>query len=116
MKLIIKWLICFAALLVAYYGFSGLVAVQGGIPAIAAAAAVLWLLNFLLLPILQLLALPFSLVTFGIASFFVGAAMVALTDAILPAVDLNSFWLCLLVSAIVSAGNMVLLKSRKRNC
>ena len=112
MKLIIKWLICFAALLVAYYGFSGLVAVQGGIPAIAAAAAVLWLLNFLLLPILQLPALPFSSIT----SFFVGADMVALTDAILPAVDLSSFWLCLLVSAIVSAGNMVLLKSRKRNC
>jgi putative membrane protein len=116
MKLIAKWLICFAALLVAYYGFGGFVAVQGGIPAIAAAAVVLWLLNLLLLPILQLLALPFSLITFGIASLFVGAAMVALTDAIIPTVNLNSFWLCLLVSAIISAGNMVLLKLRKREC
>lgn len=115
MKLLMKWLICFAALLVVCYGFPGLAAVPGGIPSIAAAAIVLWLLNLLLLPILQLLAIPFSLVTFGIASLFVGAATVSLTDAILPSLDLNSFWLCLLVSTIVSMGNMVLLRVSRRS-
>lgn len=114
MKLLIKWLICFAALLVVCYGFGDSVAVQGGLPAIAAAATVLWLLNLLLVPILQLLALPFSLITFGIASLFVNAAIVALTDAIVPSVILGSFWICLLVGIIVSAGNMVVLRAGRR--
>ncbi|MCE5234434.1 MAG: phage holin family protein [Clostridiaceae bacterium] len=114
MKLLMKWLICFAALLVVCYGFPGLADAPGGIPGLAAAAAVLWLLNLLILPMLQLLAIPFSLITFGIASLFVSAAMVALTDAILPSLDLNSFWLCLLASIIVSVGNMVLLRAKRR--
>ncbi len=113
MKLLIKWFVCFGALLVAYYGFRG--TVTGSLPAFAAAATVLWLLNLLLLPVLQLLALPFSLVTFGIASLFVSAATVALTDAILPSVSLHNFWLCLLVSVIVSLGNTAVLRAYRRS-
>lgn len=115
MKLLWKWLICFAALAAVCYGFGGVVAVRGGLPAIAAASVLLWVLNLLLLPPLQLLALPFSFVTFGIASLFIGAAIVALADAILPAIALNSFWLCLLVGALISAGNLALLRARRRS-
>ncbi len=115
MKLIIKWLICFAALLVAYYGFGDLVSVQGGLGAVAAAATVLWLLNLLLVPVLQLLALPFSLITFGIASLFVNALIVALSDAIVPSITLHNFWMSLFISIIVSAGNMIVLRASRRN-
>jgi len=113
MKLLLKWLICFAALIVGYYGFPGHVVSKAGLGALAAAATILWLLNLLLRPILQVLALPFSLVTFGLASVLVNAGMVALADAVIPTVSITGFWVHVLLAVLISLGNMALLKGRK---
>lgn len=116
MKLLIKWLICVAAMLLMAQLFPNSFIVTGGALAPVAAGTVLWLLNLFIRPILQLLSLPISILTFGLFSLVVNAAVVALADAILPVLTIESFWLCALLALIITAGNTLLLsRTKKRN-
>ncbi len=108
MKLFSKWLICFGALVIAAYCFPLRFTVYGGIFSLAAAATVLWLVNLAIRPLLQLISLPITLLTFGLFSLVVNAGMVRLTDAILPVIHIRGFFLCLLISLFISLANSVL--------
>ena len=54
-----------------------------GIISIILFGLVLWLVNFLVRPLLLLLALPLNLLTFGIITLFINTWMVMLTDTLL---------------------------------
>ncbi|MEL7609990.1 MAG: phage holin family protein [Bacillota bacterium] len=112
MKLILKWLICFGALLAAQALFPA--EVSGGVWQFAVAALVLWLLNLLVRPLLQVLCLPVSMLTFGLFFFVVNTWMVSITDALLPFLRVDGFWLRLFVALLVSVGNAVLIGARHR--
>lgn len=113
MKLLFKWIVCFLALLVAAYVFPAQVS-SSGMLALAAAAVVLWLLNLFVKPLLQLICLPATLLTFGLFSFVANAWMVGLTDAMLPMVQIDGFWIRLFVAILISLGNAAIMAVRAR--
>lgn len=107
MKLLIKWLICFGALAAAQALFPAQVA--GGAGQLAIAGLVLFATNLLIRPLAQLICLPVTILTLGLCHFVVNACMVGLTDAMLPFIHLNSFWVWLVVAFVITLGNATLL-------
>lgn len=113
MKLLIKLMICFGALVITAYAFPAHVVTEGGVWTLVAAAVILWLFNLVVKPLLQALCLPVTLVTVGLFFFVVNAWMVGLTDAILPGLSIGGFWIRLFTAFLVSVGNGLLLSVRK---
>jgi putative membrane protein len=107
MKLLIKWLICFGALAAAQALFPAQVA--GGAWQLAIAGLVLFAVNLLIRPLAQLICLPVTILTLGLCHFVVNACMVGLTDAMLPFIRMNSFWVWLVVAFVITLGNATLL-------
>jgi putative membrane protein len=56
------------------------------------AAFILTLLNWLVKPVITLLALPFVVLTLGLALFFISMLMLKLTSALVSGFDINGFW------------------------
>ena len=57
---------------------------------------------------------PLSMLTFGLFFFIVNAWMVSITDALLPFLRVDGFWIRLFVALLVSIGNAVLIGARHR--
>lgn len=73
------------------------------------AAVVLGVLNALLRPILQLLALPLTILTFGVFGFVVNAAVLWLASSIVgTGFQFMSFGWALLISMIMAAVNFII--------
>lgn len=113
MRIFVKWLICFAAVYIASLLFPGGVVIYGTGLIIAAAATVLWLVNIFIKPIAQLISIIPSIITLGLFSFIVNAAMVSLTDWIIPGISITSFGICLFIALLISAGNVLVNQSRR---
>jgi putative membrane protein len=107
MKLFVKWLVCAAALFLAWQIFPGRFLLWGGVLALVACATILWVLNIFLRPLLQVLALPFTLVTFGLFSLVVNGIVVALAAALIPGIAIHGLWVCVFISLLISLGNMM---------
>ena len=71
------------------------------------AALVLTVANWLVKPVLTLLALPVIVLTLGIALFFVSLAMLLLTDALVDGFRIDGFWGAVAATIIVWAVNAV---------
>jgi putative membrane protein len=71
-------------------------------PALAVAALVLGLLNALVKPILVLLTLPITVMTLGLFYFVVNGLTFALTSALVPGFNIDSFWWAILGALVVS--------------
>ena len=65
-------------------------------------AVVLALLNALIKPILFLLTLPITLITFGLFIFFLNASIVLLTDKLVDGFNVSSIWTAILFSILLS--------------
>jgi len=113
MRLLVKWIICFGALLIAYALFPLRFYVYGGMLTLAATATVLWLVNLALRPILQLVALPITILTLGLFSLIVSAGMVALTDWLVPAIQINGFLIDIFIALMIAVGNGLFAVGRK---
>jgi len=77
-----------------------------GIEAAAFAVAILSILNLTVKPILKILALPITCLTFGLFALIINALMMLLTSRIVRGFEVGSFWNALIASvifAIVSA-------------
>lgn len=59
---------------------------------VIAAAFILTLLNWLVKPVITLLALPFVVLTLGLALFFISMLMLELTSALVSGFDIDGFW------------------------
>lgn len=82
------------------------------------AALVLGLVNIFVKPILQLISLPITILTFGLFYFVVNALMVMLMDYFVSGFSVTSFWWALLLSLILSFASSVIdgmLKEKKEN-
>jgi putative membrane protein len=64
--------------------------------------------NWLVRPIVILLALPAVILTFGLALILINTFMLYLTDWIVPSFETGSFWWTLLAAIIVSIVNLLL--------
>jgi putative membrane protein len=88
-RALLLWACNAAALFVADAVFDGLHFASAW--KVIVAGAVFGLVNFLVKPIVKLLALPVILLTFGIALFFVNLLMLYLTSWVSPGFDIDSF-------------------------
>jgi len=100
MKFLIKLVTATLAVLITSYLLPG-VHVENVITAIIL-AAVLAVLNVLLKPLLLILTLPVTVITFGLFLLFINAFLVLLAAEIVPGVDIQNFWWALLFSVILS--------------
>jgi putative membrane protein len=80
----------------------------GDLWALVLAALVFGLVNLVVRPVLVLLALPAVILTLGVALLFINAAMLLLTEAIVPGFDVDGFWWAVLAALVVWVVNMLL--------
>jgi putative membrane protein len=94
------------AILAAAYFIPGL-RLTGPLPALIA-GAVLGFVNAIVRPIVLLLTLPLTLLTFGLFLFVVNAICLALTAALVPGFDIEGFWSALFGALVVTVVSWIL--------
>ena len=106
MKIIVRWLLLAAALLLVAYMYSGVTIQSFGSAMIA--ALVLGLLNTLLRPVLVLLTLPVTLLTLGLFLFVINALMFYFAASMLEGFHVAGFGAALIGSLLYSLCGMVI--------
>jgi putative membrane protein len=106
MKILLRWLLLAAALLLVAHLYPG-VAVKGFGSALIA-AFVLGLLNTLVRPLLVLLTLPVTVITLGLFLFVINALMFWAAASVLQGFAVTGFAAALIGSLIYSACGMVI--------
>ena len=106
MKLIVRWMLLAAALLLVAYLYPGVTVSSFGSAMIA--ALVLGLFNTLLRPLLILLTLPVTLLTLGLFLFVINAAMFYLAARVLDGFAVSGFLAALIGSLIYSVCSVVI--------
>jgi putative membrane protein len=106
MKLIIRWLLLAAALLLVAHLYPGVTVASFG--AAMVAALVLGLLNTLVRPLLVLLTLPVTLVTLGLFLFVINALMFWSAAGVISGFNVTGFGAALIGSVIYSLCGMVI--------
>lgn len=98
--MILRWFITTIAVLIVPYLVSGVKV--SGLGTALIAAAILGVLNALVRPILILLTLPLTVVTLGFFILIINALMFQLAGAVVPGLQVDSFWSAFFASLIVS--------------
>ncbi|MBP6339006.1 MAG: phage holin family protein [Vitreoscilla sp.] len=106
MKLILRWLLLAAALLLVAHLYPGVTVSSFGAALIA--ALVLGLFNTLVRPLLVLLTLPVTLLTLGLFLFVINALMFWSAASVLAGFSVTGFPAALIGSLIYSACGMVI--------
>ncbi len=106
MKIIIRWLLLAAALLLVAHLNAGVTVTSYGSALIA--ALVLGLLNALLRPLLVLLTLPVTVLTLGLFLFVINALIFYFAAQLLAGLSVASFGAALIGSLIYSLCGMVI--------
>ena len=106
LKLIVRWLLLAAALLLVAYLYPGVTIKSFG--AAMLAAFVLGLFNTLLRPVLVLLTLPVTLITLGLFLFVINALMFYFAASVLDDFHVSSFGAALIGSVLYSLCGMVI--------
>ena len=106
MKLIVRWLLLAAALLLVANVYSGVSVVGFGAAMIA--ALVLGLMNTLVRPILVLLTFPITLLTLGLFLFVINALMFWGAASVLEGFQVAGFGAALIGSVLYSLCAMVI--------
>jgi putative membrane protein len=106
MKLLVRWLLLAAALLLVTHLYSGVQVTGFGAALIA--ALVLGLLNTLLRPLLVVLTFPVTVVTLGLFLFVINALMFYVAAALLSGFQVTGFTAALVGSLIYSVCSIVI--------
>jgi len=106
MKIIVRWLLLAAALLLVAYLYPGVTVASFGSAMIA--AFVLGLFNTLLRPLLVVLTLPVTLITLGLFLFVINALMFYFAANVLQGFSVAGFGAALIGSLIYSLCGMVI--------
>jgi len=104
--ILIRWLILTAAILAAAYLVDGIVV--SGFWAAFFAAAILGFLNVFFKPILIILTLPVNILTLGLFTLVINAALLKLASALIPGFDVHGFWPAVFGAVIVSVVSWLL--------
>jgi putative membrane protein len=104
--ILIRWIVTTLAVLVVPHVISG-VHVQGLGTALAA-GAILGILNAIVRPVLILLTLPLTIVSIGFFIFVINALLFELAAAVVPGMQVDSFWSALFASIVVSIVSWIL--------
>lgn len=78
-------------------------------------AVVLSLLNFIVKPILVILTLPVTILTFGLFLLIVNAVIILLADYLIPGFNVDGMWWALLFSLLLSLLQSILFSLLKED-
>src|SRR5665213_318268 len=106
MKIIVRWLLLAAALLLVARIYPGVVVASFGSAMIA--AFVIGLFNTLLRPILVLLTLPVTILTLGLFLFVINALMFYFAASVLQGLHVTGFVAALIGSLLYSLCGLVI--------
>jgi putative membrane protein len=106
MKIIVRWLLLAAALLLVAHLYSGVAVASFGAALIA--ALVLGLFNTLVRPLLVLLTLPVTLLTLGLFLFVINALMFWAAATVLEGFNVAGFGAALVGSLLYSVCGVVI--------
>ena len=107
MRLILKLLINAAALWAAGELITG-IDLDGDFWTILLVALIFGLVNTFIKPILKVLSFPVIILTIGLFTLVINAAMLGLTAGISDALSIENFWSALLGAAVISIVSAVL--------
>ncbi len=105
MKIILNWLVSTLAIVIAAYIINGFWADAVTIRSFWAAlvaALVLGIVNALIKPVLNLIALPITILTLGLFALVINALMVWLVAAIVPGFSIAGFSVAVIFSLVLS--------------
>lgn len=108
MGILISWLANALVILIAAHVMPG-VHVESFWTALLV-ALVMGILNVLLKPLLILLTLPITLITFGLFLIVINALLVLLVSNIVPGFTVDGFWWAVLFSLLISLINLLTAK------
>ena len=74
---------------------------NGSVLVLLGAAAILAAVNTLIRPVLVTIALPFNIITFGIASIFANLLSLVIANAIIGGTLTSGFWIMFLISLFI---------------
>lgn len=100
MQVIINWVISAAVIMVSAYLLPG-VMVSGFVAALIL-AVVLGAINAFIKPVLLVLALPINILTLGLFTFVINAALIMLATYIVPGFSVDGFWWALIFSIVLA--------------
>jgi putative membrane protein len=100
---LITWLVSTAVLILASYIVPGFTV--STFTAALIAALVIGIINAVVVPVLNLLALPLNILTLGLFSFVVSAVGLLLTSALVPGFVIAGFWPALLAAVFIAVVN-----------
>lgn len=112
MKLIVKWLLLSAALMLVAQWDTGIVIKNFG--AAMWAALVLGLLNAFVRPLLVVLTLPVTVITLGLFLLVINAVVFQMASGLLDDFHVKSFWHALLGSVLYSLWGLVIDQALER--
>jgi putative membrane protein len=102
MKIIIRWILsALAVIITAYLLPKEAIFIESFFVALVV-AVVLGFLNSIIRPILVILTLPIQILTLGLFTLIINAALVMLTSSIVSGFYVKSFWWALLFSLVLS--------------
>ncbi len=107
MKLLVRW----AVLALAFWAATTLIpgiTIHGGARKYLWVALLFGLINSFFGSFLKLMTFPFVLITFGLFSIVINAAMLMLTARWSSSLDVKNFWSALLASLVISFVSSVL--------
>lgn len=105
MDMLIHWLASTLVVIVGAYLLPG-VHVKGFLSALAT-AVVLALLNLVVRPILIFLTLPINILTLGLFTLVINAAIIMLASAIVPGFKVDNWWWAILFSIVITLITLV---------
>lgn len=100
MKLIMQWLVYAAAIGITTYILPGVYVV--GISTLLIVAIVLGAINTFIKPVLVLLTLPITIVTFGLFLLVINTLLAMSASYIVPGFTIDGFWWAFVFSIVVS--------------
>ena len=106
MSFLLHWLIRALAIGITAYLLPGVR--LSGFAAAIVTALVLGLVNTFIRPLLLLLTLPLNILTLGLFTFVINAALIMLTSAVVPGFVVAGFGWALLFSLVLAVINFVL--------
>ena len=106
MRIIIKWLVMTASVLIAAYFIPGV--------RVASFFSALWvalflgIVNLFLKPVLVLITLPINIVTLGLFTFVINAALILLASYFITGFQVAGFWWALIYGIVLSVVHYLL--------
>ena len=106
MRIILKWLLMAAAILIAAYIIPGIGV--AGIWTALVLTVVFGVVNITINPLLIIITLPVKILTLGLLTFVINALLVLLVSTIVKGFAVSGFWVALLFSIVLSLVSYIL--------